>query len=744
MWYTVGFGISCVCCVHWLWRVNCIPLLLLLLLCAGILHFAGRIHRPLSIFAIICLGFTGALLWFTLFRSYYIHPILPLDGTELPLRVTALSYSEQTKYSNAFDGIVKIEGKPYKVRVYYSSDAAIQPEDTLEGNFRLRVSTPEGIRESSYDRGNGTYLIASQRGEATQSSPENRTLLSLPPRLAQIAKENLASVFQDDDLAFAKALLLGDTDDLSYETDTALKVSGIRHIAAVSGLHVSIIFAAIVFLLHGNRIFTPLVAIPTLFLFALVTGFTPSVTRACLMTAVMLIGSSILEEYDGLTSLAFACLFMLHTNPYAVDSVSLQLSVASVAGILLFATPIHHWINTQAPSFKPHSIPRKLLNWFSSSVSVSTSAQIFTIPLSAYYFGTVSLIGVLTNLLTLWLISILFFGIASIGILYRLIPWLFRIVGFFLTSLIRIVLSIASLLSQFPFASVYTQSPFIVFWLVLCYLLLAFFFLLHRKHGKWLALTGIITLLLSISASILLPKMDDVRLNVLDVGEGQCILLQSQGHNLLIDCGGDDDAITANTAAQTLLSQGIRRLDGVILTHYDRDHSGALNNLLTRIQVDTLIFPKMEDNSFLDQTSSGTNSSFILISELTRFPFGCGTITLSEPGNWKTNNENCMCVLFESEKCAILITGDRSRVGEKRLLNELEIPDLDILIGGHHGSKSATSEELLDATQPEIVIFSVGKNNNYGHPAQDVLERLESRNCQILRTDLQGSILIRR
>lgn len=744
MWYTVGFGLSCVCCVQWLWSVNCIPFVLFLFILSGICWYIGHAHRLFRVFGMISFGFCGAILWFMLFGFFYIQPIMFLDGAQVPLQITALTYSEQTKYSNAFDGITKLDGKLYKLRVYYTTDESISPEDTLAGDFRIRISTPGGIRESSYDRGNGIYLIASQRGESKLSTPQKRTVFSLPQRLAQEAKKNLASVFQEEEFAFAKALLLGDTDDLSYETDTALKVSGIRHIAAVSGLHVSIIFAVIAFLLHRNRILMPLVSIPVLFLFAMITGFTPSVTRACLMTAVMVIGSSILEEYDGLTSLAFACLIMLHINPYTVESVSFQLSVASVAGILLFAASMHHWIIGQLPAIKNGSILRKLSNWFAASVSASFSAQLLTIPLSAYYFGTISLIGIFTNLMTLWLISIIFFGVAFVGIFYHWFSWLSSTVGLFLNFLIRIVLFVALQFSRVRFASVYTQSPFIICWLIVCYVSLGLFFLLRRRYVKWLIFTVTASLVLSIAASILQPGLDSVRLHVLDVGEGQCILLQSQGHNLLIDCGGDDDAITANIAAQTLLSQGIHRLDGIVLTHYDRDHSGALENLLTRIQVDTLYFPLMEDNGFLDRTTVDTDNHSIMISELTRFPFGCGTVTFSKPGSWKTNNENCMCVLFESEKCDILITGDRSRTGEMRLLNELEIPDVDILIAGHHGSKNSTSDELLDAVQPDTVIFSVGKNNNYGHPAQNVLDRLEDRNCEILRTDLQGSILIRR
>ena len=164
---------------------------------------------------------------------------------------------------------------------------------------------------------------------------------------------------------------------------------------------------------------------------------------------------------------------------------------------------------------------------------------------------------------------------------------------------------------------------------------------------------------------------------------------------------------------------------------------------MTRIQVDALYLPDSDDHGFLE-TIENVNASKVIVSSDMRLPFGEGTFTFTEPGHYKTDNENCMCVLFESDKCDILITGDRSRAGEKRLIKENALPDVDILIGGHHGSKNSTSEELLQAVTPEIVIFSSGKNNSYGHPAQEVLDRLAVRGCTVFRTDQDGPVLIRR
>jgi competence protein ComEC len=111
------------------------------------------------------------------------------------------------------------------------------------------------------------------------------------------------------------------------------------------------------------------------------------------------------------------------------------------------------------------------------------------------------------------------------------------------------------------------------------------------------------------------------------------------------------------------------------------------------------------------------------------------------PGN---GNENSLCVLFDTENCDILITGDRDGFGERMLLRKITDLDIDVLVAGHHGSKYATCEELLTAVRPEIVCISAGRNNSFGHPAPELLQRLDHYGCSVYRTDLQGNIIIRR
>ena len=206
----------------------------------------------------------------------------------------------------------------------------------------------------------------------------------------------------------------------------------------------------------------------------------------------------------------------------------------------------------------------------------------------------------------------------------------------------------------------------------------------------------------------------------------------------MVDCGGSSDAVAADAAAETLLSQGISKLDGLILTHYDRDHVGGVEHLLSRIDAALLVLPTVySDLSLEAEQTIYASDDLSLNAGNTQIRIFATQI----PGN---DNENSLCVLFDTENCDILITGDRDGFGERSLLRNSAIPDVDVLVAGHHGSKHATCEELLTAVRPEIVCISAGRDNPFGHPAPELLMRLEQFGCTVYRTDLHGDILIRR
>ena len=732
VYLALGFAAACALSLYSdRWEIRLIGTGLVLLL--GIL--AERKPGAVRRFLVSLLGCALGFAWFGGYTAHHVQPISDLDGETVECAIRVSDYSRETDYGSAVDGTIQVKGNTYRVMVYLKQVREVKPGDIMNGLFRLRVTAQTGEDPSSYYQGKGVFLLAYQKDELRLSS-EECALQDVPAIIRYRIQGILETYIPSDCAAFAKALLLGDTSQLPYRVDTDLKVSGIRHVVAVSGLHISIFFAIISTITFRKRFLTALVGMPLLILFAAVAGFTPSVTRACIMCGLMLVAQLLNKEYDGPSALSFAVLVMLAVNPYCIGSVSFQLSVASVAGIFLFAPGIREKLTAglKNKKGKQYGLLRKL----AAGIAVTIGAQILTIPLCAYYFGVVSLVGVFTNLLVLWTVSLTFCLLVAVCVLALVCLPLAVIAGSVAGVLIRYVLTAAKIMAAFPWAAVYTVSPYVTIWLFFAYCLLLIYLVCRKMAGAFTCCT-ILSLCLALTASWLEPCSSDVRFTVLDVGQGQCLIMQSGGRVYVVDCGGDSDTRPADAAAEALLSQGYSHIDGLILTHTDRDHAGGAENLLSRIRTDLLILPRQAEKIAVPE-----DTQVVIAEQNLEITDGSGRISIFAPVFHGEENEMSLCVLFDTEKCDILITGDRNAFGERSLLRHADIPNVDVLIAGHHGSKYSSCQELLEATRPQIVCISVGADNSYGHPAQEVLDRLSSFGCTVYRTDQQGTITIRR
>lgn len=727
LWFTLGFGAASAFCAY-----GRLPVLLsvpaLVLLTA---FFAGNGRKLRVLLAV--LGVFSGMIWFSRFEARTLQPVYSMDGVTKESLIRCSSYSEETDYGHRVEGRISIGKKEYTVLCYLDHGEELRPGNLLSGPFRFRVTAPGGMKASTYYQGEGIFLLAYQADELTVREAE-KNWRDYPVKLRQRILTILEETLPSDAAPFAKGLLLGGTTDLDYRTKTDLTVSGIRHIVAVSGLHVSILFSLLSVLSFRKRWLFAVIAFPNLFLFAAVTGFTPSVTRACIMSGLMLFASLLNREYDGPSALSFSGMVLLLVNPLVITSVSYQLSFASVAGIFLFSPGIRKWM-LSLPEKKASG---KVWKYLVTSVSTTLGATVMTVPLCALYFGTVSLAAVLTNLLVLWVVSIIFYGLMLLCLLGILWSSGAVFLGKILSFLIRYVLLTAKVIADFPLSAVYTRSPYIVAWLVFVYLLLGIFLLSKNRKPMTLSCCAVLGLCLALLFSWAEPLSDDMRFTVLDVGQGQCLLLQSEGKTYMVDCGGSSDAAAADTAAETLLSQGISKIDTLILTHYDRDHTGGVHHLLSRVDTKLLILPAV-----YSEESYPAGDTVYAAQDLT-LSAGDMEIHIFSSKIPANDNENSLCILFDTKSCDILVTGDRDGFGERLLLRNAALPDVDVLIAGHHGSGNSTCEELLAAVTPEIVCISAGKDNLFGHPAPELLERLASFGCTVYRTDLHGDIIIRR
>ena len=743
MWFAIGFTVASALGIYLSYGVWLLLAVLFCLPSAIVMGLGSSKWRKRSAFALW--GCFVCFLWLYGYDSIYLTPARNLDGVKQKLCVEITDYSYDLGYGTATEGKIKIEDKVYRLRVYLDGKQSLAPGNLVEGTFQLQYTAAGGEKKVTYHQGEGIFLLAYDQEEPAVTFREPGRLQYLGARLRHRITAPIDEIFPEDVIGFARALLLGDSSLLTYEEDTAFRISGLRHIIAVSGLHVSILFSLVYLLVGKHRGMTALIGIPVLLLFAAAAGFTPSITRACIMQTLMILAMLLNREYDPPTALSFAVVTMLLINPQTITSVSFQLSVACMVGIFLFSQRIYDYLldEKRLGKAKGKTLRARLSRWICGSASVTLGAMVTTTPLCAWYFGCVSLVGILSNLLTLWVVSFVFYGIIFACVAgFVWIP-VGKAIAWCVGWPIRYVLFAAKSLSAVPLAAVYVGDVYIVSWLIFSYVLLAVFYFCKDKRPILLGCCILVSLGFSLCASYLEARVDPFRVTMLNVGQGQCVLLQNRDSCYLVDCGGDSPEAAADTAAEYLLSQGITHLNGIIVTHYDIDHVSGIPLLLTRITTDRLYLPDVEETDTLREKFAVEYSSLICwIEPESTFPIPDGNITVFAAEADKSDNESSLCILFQPENYDILITGDRTFSGEQALMDQTELPDLEILIAGHHGAATSTGYELLWQTKPETVLISAGADNPFGHPAQETLQRLALFGCTVLRTDIDGTIII--
>ena len=304
----------------------------------------------------------------------------------------------------------------------------------------------------------------------------------------------------------------------------------------------------------------------------------------------------------------------------------------------------------------------------------------------------------------------------------------------------------ASILSRIPFAALYTNSVYVVVWVIACYCILLLLICTPKRQRQFTE--SIFCIILTLSVCIIMTLLENVGFifTVLDVGQGQCLLARVNDQTVMIDCGGSQGEAVGDTAASYLDSLGEQRVDLLILTHYDTDHVCGVSELLKRVHVEQILMPDYLPDSSARQeiermaAASGTQISLVRTNMIARAGSCC--ISIFADNIDESVDNGGLAVLLENNQTEILITGDMDAAGEQKLLRNHDIPDIDILVAGHHGSKYSTSETMLSEVMPEIVVISVGRNR-YGHPAEETIERIASVGAAVYRTDLHGTLRLK-
>ena len=710
---------------------------------------------------LILSGLSVGLLWTALYMSVFFQPARDLDGRTVRLSAVVADWPQEGEYGG-YTVVVQAETEGWaKVSAILYTDkqgADLRPGDRIGtvGHCTLGDRTFSG-EKITYYTAKGIFLRARAYGRLEILRGEKTVPQYWAAYGSKALKEGIDTAFPEEASGFVRALVTGNRDNLTDQFTTSLQRTGLSHTVAVSGMHLAFLSSLLTYLLGQGRRSTAFFTILWVILFCGIAGNTPSVLRAAVMVLMLQFAPLLNRERDGPTALSLALLVLLWVNPFSAAHIGLQLSFTSVAGILLVSDRVQDWLmkvfrldGWKKPKSRVVRYLRAGPYFVVSTLSATLGASVLTMPLVALHFNMISLISPLSNLMTLWAIGILFLGGLGVGALALVLPGAAAVLAIPFTGLVRYLQWAIDLLSRPALAALPLESVYYRAWLVLVYALILVSVRMKGKRPVWMPLAaGGVGLALAMALTRQSFYRGDMGVTVLDTGQGQSVLLRSGHYLTLVDCGGDSMDNPGDIAANYLQAVGRSGLDLLVVSHYHADHANGIPQLLRRIDVGEIVLPAVEEDSPLRAeiiaaaVERGVPVRFVQETAWFR-PSRADTIAVFPPMlAGKNVNELGLTVLASHKALDVLITGDMEEEGERRLTETVPLPDVEVLVAGHHGSNTSNTPELLEAVRPELALISVGRNNKYGHPDWDTLVRLNNIGAEIYRTDLYGTVEVK-
>ena len=709
----------------------------------------GRGTPHLRRVLLVLLPLMVSLLYFSAYRALVRQPVQALCGGEHDFSAAVCDWPEATERGAKVT--IRLHGLLGAKAVYYGDDdlLSLRPGDALSGTAWWNDVAAIGDGDLRQFSSRGVYALLYDRDTLTVQPAPDMPLGYAPQYAAKALRDKLARLWDDPSvLGFLTAELTGDKSLLPESDYVAMQETGLAHIFAVSGLHCAFLVTLLSLLIPPtHRRTLCAVASAVLVFYMLLTGLSPSVARACVMQLFLLSAPLFRRGSDPLTSLAAALTVILLVNPYAVGSVSLQLSFAATLGMVLLSGRLYKsftgWYRGRDRAV------RAALSFLAANLAATLGALVFTAPLTAYYFNILSLVAPLAGLLAVPAAGYAFMSAFVSALLGLVWTPLGHLAGYVPLLLVKYILWVAHLLLAVPYHAVYFTNVYLRVWLL--YVYAAFLGCAVTPDGKRkYALASALTVL-TLAACLWLnsrwQQYSAFRAAALDVGQGESVALCSGSEAALVDCGSSNSYVDAGSvAADALQSAGIRRLSAVIVTHYHADHTNGLTEVLTRLPVDTLYLPDIEDEygvrDRLVSLAAHQGADVVFVTEPTRIALGEAVLTVYPPLLTTGDlNEQGLTALATAGDFDLLITGDMAGQTEQLLAQTYPLPDVEVLVVSHHGSRYSSDESFLRAITPDNAVISVG-DNRYGHPAEETLRRLQAVGATVWRTDQQGSIRI--
>ena len=699
---------------------------------------------------ILALSAAAGFLWSWGHYRLFIAPGDALDGTSAVVSVTAAGYSENFDAYTRLYAYIDGENVPKVKTVVYDGNGVLpelSPGDSFTAELRFAsASSRRGENIDDYTS-RGIYLRAYVKS-AEVDVERGRSVRFIPAYIAHYLTGRVDECFPGDTAPFFKALLLGDRKGFNADRELyiATSNSGLLHVVAISGMHLSF-FLSFIRLFTGRLRRSAVIGIPLVILYALMTGGSASIIRAAVMQIFLLLAPLLKRENDPLTSLGAALLLLLAVNPAACASGSLQLSFGSILGIELLSERCYGSIMGTAAvkRLSEKKAGKAVCSFVVSNLSSSTGALAITTPLIALLFGRVSLYSVVSNLMALWIVSYIFCG----GMVVLLVCCLWSAAGSALALVLsypaRYVFWVVRTVAGLPRSVIYTENGLGALWLVCVYVMFVITYVFRRKEGFRPVLPVCLSVI-SLCGLIILSGGRG-KAAVLDVGQGLCSVISVGDTAVVIDCGSSFSGSGAGeTCAGFLLSEGQRDVDLLCLTHLHADHCNGVEELFANMKVKMLALPgNAEDTDDRLGTilacceKQGTQVVYIEDNSI----FTCGDVRIDAhafPG-FEGENETGAVYLASIGEFDMLVTGDAGLGVENETAQAYDVERLELLVAGHHGSNTSSGGALLSAFMPDCAAVSVGAGNSYGHPAEETMKRLAAYCGSVYRTDVSGNIV---
>jgi len=696
-------------------------------------------------------------------RIAFVLAVDTIDGTHVTGRMRVSLRDDQAIIG--YGDILRMRGRLYEPGVFKNPGGFDYAAYLAQKNIYMTVSVKNAQQIEIINRGKGIFRTIQDWRE-------------------QIRQSFLAST-NGPGSAILQAMVLGEEGGLSDELRDRFMAAGVTHILSISGSHLGLVAILLFGLARGLLFFLPerlynrltlsfdpkkaaaWLIIPPVMFYAFLAGGQTATLRSLVMILFGL-AALILDRENGLMhSLAAAALLILIVNPQALFEISFQLSYLSVLSIGYVVT---FWNDLQISS---STILQKLRNAVVLLVMISIAASLVTGPLVALYFNQLSLAGVISNMLV---VPFAGFVVVPLGLVSGMLS--------LLTSHLPLAglnqgaadafYGIVTFFSRLPGAEFHPPSPGIFSMVLYAVLLLSSAGYLRArllstarpleysmgipiryKIGAIAAGTGLIV----IFVFSFLPR-DDCRITFLDVGQGDCALVElPSGRSILIDGGGtfgNRFDTGRRIVAPYLRDRGIGTIDLVVLSHPHPDHMNGLISLAKMFPVaqvwtngDNPKWP--EHKEFLGVLRDRNIPASVVAADERITVLGEARLRVLHPGpassfgdgkDYVNENNRSLVVRIEVLDRTLLFTGDIHGEAEQALVQKPQDLRCDVLKIPHHGSRTSSTEEFLSRAEPTIAVASVGRKNRYRHPSEDVVERYERNGTRLYRTDRDGAVIV--